>query len=134
MIAHLTLRTDRRDALEDITAQVQQAVRQSGIRSGVCHVYVPHTTAALTINEHADPAVADDLLRQLDRLVPWDGPYAHQEGNAAAHIKAALLGHSVQVLVESGRLQLGTWQGLFFCEFDGPRQRQVWVQVLAGSP
>jgi secondary thiamine-phosphate synthase enzyme len=98
-----------------------------GLRDGVVTVFAPHTTAGLTINEHADPDVAADLAAALDRMVPWDAGYEHAEGNAAAHVKASLVGSSVRVLVAGGRLRLGTWQGIFFCEFDGPREREVWV-------
>lgn len=129
----LTLQTHQRDAMENITPLVEQVVRQSGVRQGLCTVYIPHTTAAVTLNENADPAVPRDILAHLDRLVPWVGPYAHAEGNAAAHIKASLVGHSVTVLIADGRLQLGTWQAIFFCEFDGPRQREAWVQVLPAT-
>jgi len=128
----LSVRTQTRAQMIDITGEVQAAVAASGVREGVCCVYVPHTTAAVTINENADPAVPRDLLAQLERMVPWDGPYQHAEGNAAAHIKASLLGPSQTILVWDGRLVLGTWQAIFFCEFDGPRSRQVHVQVLAG--
>src|SRR5579884_457999 len=114
----------------DVTDQVQGLVRHAGIRSGICHVYVPHTTAAVTINENADPTIRRDVVVALDSLVPWSGNYQHSEGNSAAHIKAILVGPSVEVFVEDGQLQLGTWQGIFFCEFDGPRRRQVWVKVV----
>ncbi|MCX7916122.1 MAG: secondary thiamine-phosphate synthase enzyme YjbQ, partial [Verrucomicrobiae bacterium] len=116
--------------LVDITRQVQEGVRQSGCREGVCVVYVPHTTAGITVQEHADPDVVRDLVYVLDRLVPWNDPkYRHTEGNTAAHVKSALVGHSAHLLVRDSRLQLGTWQGIFFCEFDGPRTRHVWVRV-----
>ncbi len=124
---HFPVHTNRRTHLVDITRQVQLAVEKEGVRDGVVTVFIPHTTAGVTINEHADPDVAADLAGALDRMVPWDGPYAHNEGNSAAHIKASLVGSSVRVLVASGRLRLGTWQGIFLCEFDGPREREVWV-------
>lgn len=111
----------------DITSRVQDAVQRLGLDQGLVTVFVPHTTAGILINENADPDVSADIARTLDRLVPWRGDYQHTEGNAAAHIKAALVGSSVQVLVRNNRLVLGTWQGIFFCEFDGPRQRRVWV-------
>ena len=111
-----------------ITAQVQRAVTELGLHDGVCHVFVPHTTAAVTINESADPMVADDVLHVIDRLIPFSDPgYRHLEGNSAAHLKAILVGSSETVPVEGGRLVLGPWQGIFFCEFDGPRQRHVLV-------
>lgn len=133
MITRLRVRTAKGSSAVDITPQVSQAVRSSGIQSGVCHVYVPHTTAGATINEGADASVADDLLDHLDRLVPWDGPYRHAEGNAAAHIKSSLVGHAATILVEGGRLLLGTWQAIFLCEFDGPREREVLVTVVGGD-
>ncbi|MDA8216306.1 MAG: secondary thiamine-phosphate synthase enzyme YjbQ [Dehalococcoidales bacterium] len=127
---NLSVRTHSRAEMLDITAQVEDAVRESGVADGVCYVYVPHTTAAITINENADPAVPRDILAHLEQLVPWDGPYSHGEGNAAAHIKASLLGASQSVFVREGRLALGRWQAIFFCEFDGPRSRQVSVEVV----
>lgn len=129
-MTELTLRTRDRTELVDITRQVQDVVRASGRREGMCVVYVPHTTAGITVQEHADPDVVRDLVYVLERLVPWNDPkYQHAEGNTAAHVKAALVGHSAVLLVREGRLQLGTWQGIFFCEFDGPRTRHVWVKV-----
>jgi secondary thiamine-phosphate synthase enzyme len=116
----------------DITMQVQQVVGQSGIKEGICYLYVPHTTAGLTINENADPTVKSDILKELDKIVPWRDDYDHMEGNAAAHIKASLVGSSQFVLVIGGRLRLGTWQGIYLAEFDGPRSRRVWVKVVAG--
>ncbi|MHB1417873.1 MAG: secondary thiamine-phosphate synthase enzyme YjbQ [Chloroflexota bacterium] len=127
---NLSVRTHSRAEMLDITAQVEDAVRESGVADGVCYVYVPHTTAAVTINENADPAVPRDILAHLEQLAPWDGPYSHGEGNAAAHIKASLLGTSQSVFVREGRLALGRWQAIFFCEFDGPRSRQVSVEVV----
>lgn len=122
-----TVRTDTRCEMIDITDKVATFVRESGLRDGICHVFVPHTTAALTINENADPDVPRDILDSLDRIVPLSNRYRHAEGNAAAHVKASLLGASQTVFVENGRLVLGTWQSLFFCEFDGPRTREVLV-------
>jgi secondary thiamine-phosphate synthase enzyme len=112
----------------DITAQVQEALRASGLSEGSCLIFVPHTTAAVTINENADPTVREDILKVLNQIIPWDAGYRHLEGNSAAHIKATLVGASQTVGVEKGRLQLGTWQGIFFCEFDGPRRRTVRLQ------
>ena len=122
-----TVRTDTRCEMIDITDKVATFVRESGLRDGICHVFVPHTTAALTINENADPDVPRDILDSLDRVVPLSNRYRHAEGNAAAHVKASLLGASQTVFVENGRIVLGTWQTLFFCEFDGPRTREVLV-------
>ena len=124
-----TVRTDTRCEMIDITDKVATFVRESGLRDGICHVFVPHTTAALTINENADPDVPRDILDSLDRVVPLSNRYRHAEGNAAAHVKASLLGASQTVFVENGRLVLGTWQSLFFCEFDGPRTREVLVNL-----
>jgi secondary thiamine-phosphate synthase enzyme len=122
-----SVHTARRTQFVDITDQVQDAADELGCREGAVTVFVPHTTAGITINEHADPDVVTDLAAALDRMVPWNGPYEHSEGNSAAHIKASLMGSSVRVLVAGGRLQLGTWQGIFLCEFDGPREREVRV-------
>ena len=122
------VRTQGRTQFVDVTGEVQSAVSEFGIKEGVVTVFVPHTTAGVTINEHADPDVVADLGQILDRMVPWTGPYAHGEGNSAAHAKASLMGSSARIIVSGGRLRLGTWQGIFFCEFDGPREREVWVQ------
>jgi secondary thiamine-phosphate synthase enzyme len=118
--------------LIDITEQVQEVVAASGIPAGVCILYTPHTTSGLIINEGADPDVRRDILGALDRIVPSDYPYRHREGNSPAHLMAALTGASITVFVSRSRLQLGTWQRLFFCEFDGPRQRSLWWKILAG--
>ena len=115
-----------------VDGEVQRIVTASGVKNGVCHVFVPHTTAGVTINENADADVMADVGAILDRLVPWRGNYAHTEGNSAAHAKASLMGACQTVLIRDGRLALGTWQSLYFCEFDGPRSRQVWVHVQAG--
>jgi secondary thiamine-phosphate synthase enzyme len=128
----LTVNTTARSQFVDITGQIKQMVADAGIREGVCYLYVPHTTAALTINENADPSVVQDVLAWLEKAVPWRDGYAHAEGNAAAHVKASLLGASQTVFISGGRLVLGTWQGIFFCEFDGPRQRKVFVKIIAG--
>jgi len=126
----IAVRTRGRDELVDITDQVAQAVRESGVADGVATVYVPHTTAGVTINENADPSVVADLLAALDAAVPWrQGFYRHSEGNSAAHVKSSLVGCSVQVLVRDGELVLGTWQGIYFCEFDGPRSRRAVIAV-----
>ncbi len=122
-----TVRTNARCEMIDITDRVATLVRESGLRDGICRDFVPHTTAAVTINENADPDVPRDILDSLDRVVPLSNRYRHAEGNAAAHVKASLLGASQTVFVENGRLVLGTWQSLFFCEFDGPRTREVLV-------
>lgn len=114
----------------NIDRDVQKVVSESGVKEGVCIVFVPHTTAAVTINENADPDVVRDIIKELDKVIPLHDNYSHVEGNSAAHIKATLVGASETVLVNNGRLTLGTWQSLFFCEFDGPRTRQVFVTVL----
>lgn len=128
-MTELSVRTSRREELVDITEQVQRVVAQSGVKDGVCWLFVPHTTAAITVNENADPSVKVDILEQLHRLIPPDLRYHHTEGNADAHIKAVLVGNSLSVPIVNGRLLLGTWQGIFLCEFDGPRNRCVWVQI-----
>jgi secondary thiamine-phosphate synthase enzyme len=123
--------TSSRSELIDITAAVRKAVDASGVSEGVCLVFVPHTTAAVTINEGADPAVRRDIETELDKIIPWSDGYSHAEGNSAAHIKTSLVGSSEMILVEGGRLVLGTWQSVYFCEFDGPRRRRVYVKVTA---
>jgi secondary thiamine-phosphate synthase enzyme len=130
-IETLHVRTDRRTQLVDVTNEVQAVVSKSGVEQGVCHVYVPHTTAGVTINEHADPDVASDFEGIMDRLIPQSGPYRHAEGNSDSHAKTILTGTSQQMFVEKGRLVLGRWQGIFFCEYDGPRQRTIQVKVIA---
>jgi secondary thiamine-phosphate synthase enzyme len=125
----ISLSTGSRTQLLDITSQVQDAVAESDIQDGLCQIYVPHTTAGVTINENADPSVREDILMELNKIVPLQDNYKHREGNAAAHIKASIVGSSEMILVKSGRLILGTWQGIFFCEFDGPRSRRVLVNV-----
>ncbi|MFQ6016067.1 MAG: secondary thiamine-phosphate synthase enzyme YjbQ [Anaerolineae bacterium] len=125
----LDVSTPSRTVLVDITRQVQQAVQDAGIENGVCYLYVPHTTAGITINENADPSVKMDILEKLSEWVPQGGRYHHREGNADAHIKTSLVGSSEMVFVEGGKLLLGTWQGIFLCEFDGPRHRRVLLEV-----
>ncbi len=125
----IEVRTRKREEIVDITEQVVEIAAESGRSEGVCTVFVPHTTAGVTINENADPDVKTDILMTLGKAVPDSLPYAHGEGNSPAHVKASLVGSSVTVIVEDGRLQLGTWQGICLCEFDGPRTRKVWVTV-----
>ncbi len=125
----LEIRTKKREEIVDITAEVARAVAASGRREGLCTVFVPHTTAGATINENSDPDVKADILMALRSFVPDSLPCAHAEGNSPAHVKASLVGSSVSVIVEDGRLRLGTWQGICLCEFDGPRTRQVWVKI-----
>ncbi len=130
MIYKISVRTHQRTEFIDITHQVQEIVTESGIRNGIAYIWVPHTTAGITINEHADPDVARDILKELNKVIPFEDNYAHLEGNSAAHIKSSLLGCQTHVFVEEGRLALGTWQGIFFGEFDGPRHRSVWIKIL----
>jgi secondary thiamine-phosphate synthase enzyme len=126
----LTIKTSLKTELIDITAEVQRSIEASAVSDGLCMLYVPHTTAAVTINESADPAVRKDILMILNTMVPWEAPYKHLEGNSPAHVKSTLVGASELIAVEGGRPVLGTWQGIFFCEFDGPRTRKVHVRVF----
>lgn len=132
MIRHLRVTTNSRTELVDITQPIQRLVAESGVRSGVCCIYVPHTTAAITINENTDPNVGRDILKELNKVIPFDDNYGHTEGNSAAHIKSSIIGVSKTVPIEDGRLALGTWQAVFFCEFDGPRERRVFVKIWNG--
>ena len=126
----LHLKTDRRTQFVDITEKVQGLVAKSGVAEGTCYLYVPHTTAAVTINEHADPDVASDVEGIFERLVPLRGPYKHSEGNSDSHMKSILVGAMQTIFIEGGKLALGRWQGIFFCEFDGPRDRKLYVKIL----
>ncbi len=128
--AELTVPTGSRVQLVDVTARVAEELSRSMVKSGVCYLYVPHTTAGLTINENADPDVKSDILMTLRKAVPDSLPYEHVEGNSPAHVKASLVGSSIVVPVEDGRLRLGRWQGITFCEFDGPRTRRVWIKIV----
>ncbi|MCH7886354.1 MAG: YjbQ family protein [Candidatus Marinimicrobia bacterium] len=130
MSSQFSVSTNSSTEMVNITSQVQNELKRAEIKSGICTVYVPHTTAGITINEGADPAVARDMVMELNKIVPLQDEYAHAEGNSAAHIKTSLFGSSVQIPVEEGRLSLGTWQSVFLCEFDGPRNRRVIVQVI----
>lgn len=132
MLRQLKVKTNARTELVDITQALQRVVVESGVRSGVCYLYVPHTTAGITINENSDPNVGRDILKELNKIIPFDDNYGHTEGNSAAHIKSSIIGVSKVVMVEDGRLALGTWQAVFFCEFDGPRERRVFVKVMGG--
>lgn len=132
MIKQLNVRTSERVELIDITDLIHKVVRESKTKSGICSVYVPHTTAGVTINENADPSVRKDIVKELNKVIPFDDNYSHLEGNAAAHIKSTLVGASETVMIEKGSLVLGTWQGIFFCEFDGPRSRTVIVKIIPG--
>ncbi len=124
-----SVRTSSRETMVNIDREVATAISESGVREGICIVFVPHTTAGVTINENADPAVRADIIKELKKVIPYNDGYAHLEGNADAHIKASLVGSSVNLIVSGGRPILGTWQSVFFCEFDGPRNRKVWIDV-----
>ena len=133
MIKKISIRTGGRTDFVDITSHVRKTVEASGITHGVCHVFITHTTAGVTINENADPDVQADIINTLEQMVPWTGRYRHFEGNSAAHIKASLMGFSVTVPVDNGKLVFGTWQCIYLCEFDGPRTRNVIVTVINGN-
>lgn len=130
MPSTINVKTHKRSEMKDITSDVQARVSKTQIQSGICMIYVPHTTAGITINEGADPDVCTDIISKLNEMVPPNAGYRHMEGNADSHIKASLMGSSVLVMVESGHLVLGTWQKIFFCEFDGPRSRRVHIKVI----
>ncbi|TDX58943.1 secondary thiamine-phosphate synthase enzyme YjbQ [Orenia marismortui] len=130
MFRELEIKTTKRGELIDITRKVAEVVSQSSVKEGTCLVFIPHTTAAVTINENADPTVKRDILYKLDELIPWEDNYQHLEGNSAAHLKASLFGNSEQIIIRDGRLLLGTWQGIYFAEFDGPRRRKVQVKIV----
>jgi len=128
----LEIRTKSRFEMRDITSVISESIRDSGVMDGICVIYTPHTTSALMINEHADPDVMKDVIRSLDLLVPENGSYNHAEGNSQAHIKSSIIGNSRIVIIENGEPLLGTWEGVFFCEFDGPRNRRVVIKALSG--
>ncbi len=131
MIRYLNVKSRSRNEFIDITKRVEELLGESGVKSGVCYIYAPHTTAGVTVNEGADPAVQKDILNTLSKLIPHEGGYKHMEGNADAHIKASLVGASEHVLIDEGGLALGTWQAIFFCEFDGPRHRRVALKFIS---
>jgi secondary thiamine-phosphate synthase enzyme len=133
MVRYLNVKSRHRNEFIDITARVEEVLRETGIKSGVCYVYVPHTTAGITINEGADPSVQHDILNTLSNLIPHEGGYHHMEGNSDAHIKSSLVGASQYVIIDEGKLMLGTWQSVFFCEFDGPRHRRVALKFISGD-
>lgn len=132
MITKITETTRIPRDMIDITDKVRLAVEQSNVKEGICHVYLPHTTAAIALNENQDPSVARDIMKAMDRLIPWDTIFEHVEGNSAAHIKSSIVGNAKDIPVEKGSLKLGTWQGIFLVEFDGPRQRDILVKVIEG--
>lgn len=125
-----SVKTNSNTEFVKIDNLIQRAIDESEIDDGVCHIVVTHTTAAVTVNEGADPSVVKDMLKELNKVIPFQDNYSHMEGNSAAHIKSSLVGCSISLIVESGRAKLGTWQSVFFCEFDGPRQRKVWIKVV----
>ncbi len=133
MIKTLNIKSRSKTEFIDITDEIHEAVKESGVKNGVCYIYVPHTTAGITINEGADPSVKRDILATLNRLVPFEGDYQHMEGNSAAHIKSTLVGVSATVLIEDCKAILGTWQSVYFCEFDGPRHRRAIVKIIAAG-
>ena len=130
MLIKLSVSTTQHTQMLDITDRIRKAVEDSGIRDGICTVFIPHTTAAVTINENADPDVVRDFTTEINKLVPWKDGYRHAEGNSAAHLKASMIGFSQQIIIDGGRLLLGTWQGVWFCEYDGPRRRSVYVKLM----
>jgi len=130
MLKEITIQTNTQTQILDITVQVQNAVGESGIAEGLCCVFVPHSTAGVTINENADPSVKQDIVMELNKVIPFDDNYSHLEGNSAAHIKASIIGSSVNVPVKNNNLLLGIWQGICFCEFDGPRRRKFYVKII----
>jgi len=130
MLKEITIQTNTQTQILDITTQVQKVVSESGITEGLCCVFVPHTTAGVTINENADPSVKQDIIMELNKVIPFNDNYSHLEGNSAAHIKASIIGSSVNIPVKNNNLLLGTWQGICFCEFDGPRTRKFFVKII----
>lgn len=124
------VKTNKKVEFQNITGLIRKEVESSGIKDGICIVYVPHTTAGITINENADPSVVDDIISETSKIVPFSDNYSHMEGNSAAHIKASLFGTSAMLIITEGHIVLGTWQGVFFCEFDGPRNRKVYLKIV----
>lgn len=129
MLIQMNIRTSKHTQMINITETVQKAVTESGVKEGICIVFIPHTTAAVTINENADPDVVRDFTMEINKIVPWEDGYQHMEGNSAAHLKASMIGFSELVIIDEGRLVLGTWQGIYFCEFDGPRSRKLYLKI-----
>jgi secondary thiamine-phosphate synthase enzyme len=131
MIRYINVKSRSRTEFIDVTEKIQEVLKETGIENGVCYLFVPHTTAGVTINEGADPSVQRDIQTLLNRLIPFDGDYHHREGNSSAHIKSSIIGISQSVLVDDGKLMLGTWQSIFFCEFDGPRHRRIALKFIS---
>ena len=130
MLIRLNVTTSKHTQMINITEKVRAAVKESGVQDGICMVFIPHTTAAVTINENADPDVVRDFTMEINKIVPWEDGYYHMEGNSAAHLKSSMIGFSEQIIIDGGRLVLGTWQGIYFCEYDGPRSRTVYVKII----
>ncbi len=130
MLIRLNVNTTEHTQMVNITEMIRKAVRDSGVSEGICTVFIPHTTAAVTINENADPDVVRDFTAEFGKIVPWEDGYRHREGNSAAHLKASMIGFSQQIIIDGGKLVLGTWQGIWFCEYDGPRSRNVYVKLM----
>ncbi len=133
MVRYINVKSRSRTEFIDITEKIQEVIKDAGITSGVCSLFIPHTTAGITINEGVDPSVQRDIQTFLNRLVPFDGDYHHREGNSSAHIKASIIGSSQNILIDEGKIVLGTWQSIFFCEFDGPRHRRVALRFIANE-
>lgn len=131
MLKTLNIKSKSKVEFIDITEEINEVVKESKINSGICYLYVPHTTAGITINEGADPSVKRDIITTLNRIIPFEGDYQHAEGNSAAHIKSSIVGVSQSLIIENGRLLLGTWQSVYFCEFDGPRHRRVLIKLIS---
>ncbi|MBQ9521093.1 MAG: YjbQ family protein [Oscillospiraceae bacterium] len=131
-VFQFTVRTSSHTQMLDITGQVQKIVAESGVQDGLCVVFVPHTTAAVTVNENADPDVQTDFMKEINKIVPWEDGYFHAEGNSAAHLKASMMGFSETLIIDGGKLLLGTWQDVYFLEYDGPRTRKVYVKIMEG--
>ncbi|NLY43235.1 MAG: YjbQ family protein [Clostridiaceae bacterium] len=132
MLIEIGVHSTNRTQFIDITAKVRDAVKKSGVKEGICYIFIPHTTAGITINENADPDVVSDILMELNKVIPFDDRYRHFEGNSAAHIKASLMGFSEEIIINNNDLLLGTWQGIYFTEFDGPRHRRVYIKIIEG--
>ncbi len=130
MFFEFTVSTPSKTALVDITEKIEECIKKSNIKEGRCFIFIPHTTAGIIINENYDPSVVKDIINTLEKLIPWSASYSHTEGNAPAHIKSTILGNQVVAFIQNGRLKLGTWQGIFLAEFDGPRVRKVWVDII----
>lgn len=131
MLQTISVRSHNHTEFIRLDSEIQNIVSESGVKNGLCVIFAPHTTAAITINENADPDVVRDIIAETEKVIPWQDGYRHMEGNSAAHIKSSLFGASETILIQNGRLKLGTWQSIYFCEFDGPRHRKVWVQLIS---